>query len=93
MYEERDARRQCRASPFLLSFDRMRILFDFIGNQTVCAILALVNNVHFSAFILEYEERMVKQIHLQDRFLGSHRLDGEALFVDLKIAFLKLCDV
>ena len=56
-----------------------------IGNdQTIAAVLALINNAGFGDFVVvENEEGVAEKIHLQNGLLHRHGLDGEglALFV------------
>ena len=57
------------------------ILFLAVGNQTIAAVLSLIDNGEgiFILLILEYEELVVKKIHLENCFLNGHWFDGEAL--------------
>ena len=52
-----------------------------VGDETVAAVLAPIDYRHRTVGrdIAEDEKRVLEQIHLQDRLLDAHGLDGEAL--------------
>ena len=75
-------------------------LYDFLlppylvvcFNEAVVTVTALINYVYLSCFIvLEYEELVIEQVHLHNRFLGRHRLDGKLLAANSEFnLFLKV---
>lgn len=56
-------------------------LLRLVGDEAVAAVFAPVNDRHGAVGrnIAKDEERVLEQVHLQDRFLDAHGLDGEAL--------------
>ena len=56
-------------------------LLRFVGDEAVAAVFAPVDDRHgaIGCDITKDEERVLEQVHLQDRFLDAHGLDGEAL--------------
>ena len=64
------------------------LFFLFGDYETVFIIVTLVNNIGASCVsVLEYEESMFKQIHLQYRLFDAHRFELEILAADIKFFF------
>ena len=55
-------------------------LLRIVGDEAVAAVFAPVNDRHgaIGCDITKDEERVLEQVHLQNRFLDAHGLDGEA---------------
>ena len=72
-----------KKQPLKLSLQGHNIysLFLAVGNQAVAAVFSLVDNGEgiFILLILEYEELVVKKIHLENCLFNGHGLDGKAL--------------
>ena len=54
-------------------------------DKTVCAVFSLIDYAdRFAVLIFVNEEFVTDEVHLQDRFLGGHRLHEEGLGTDLE---------
>ena len=83
--------------PFFYNLGKsaLRSLFVRLGgflrlNQAVSTVFAGVDDAQgIVALPAEHEEAVVEQIHLQDRLLSAHGLDGEMLLAhDLELTLL-----